>query len=62
MRIRDYIILGLIIIWLVLVIIRRIKQKDYGSCSSCGHRDSCVYKSDGKSCSAEKMTTKQDDE
>ena len=60
MRIRDYIILGLIMIWLVLVIIRRIKQKDYGSCSACRHRDSCVYKLDGKSCSTENVITKQE--
>ena len=58
MRIRDYIILGLIMIWLVLVIIRQIKQKNYGSCSACSHRDSCIYKADRKSCSREKMNAK----
>ena len=61
MRIRDYIILGLIMIWLVLVIIKRIKQKEYGSCSSCSHRDSCVYKAAGKPCTVDQIPTKADD-
>ena len=61
MRIRDYIILGLIMIWLVLVIIRRIKQKDYGSCSACSHRERCIYKANRKSCQAEQMPKKEDD-
>ena len=62
MRIRDYIILGLIMIWLVLVIIKRIKQKDYGSCASCSHRDGCVYQSHGKPCSTEQMSAKSENE
>ena len=62
MRIRDYIILGLIMIWLVLVIIKRIKEKDFGSCALCSHRDSCAYKLEGKSCLAEQMPTKSGDE
>lgn len=56
MGIKDYILLGLIMIWLVLVIINLINQKKRGGCISCSQRERCVYKSSGNHCGKGNIT------
>lgn len=39
MRIRDYVLLGLLILWLALALCRIIKRKKNGGCSSCSSKN-----------------------
>ena len=49
-------------VWLVLVIIKLIKQKEQGNCSSCSQRNQCAYSMGKKSCVQRSIVTDHEKE